>query len=127
MSVPCLERAEYAARMTAVKERVSAGGRPLLRRDDVRRLLLHATQLGRWNMTADLMARLGGPPRWCFLVTDVADTPWAAALERTTPGWRKQVHHVLGRERRPGVGVRFQNGAEQHLGVGVRGQAINGP
>ena len=100
-------------------------GLPELRGAGVRRLVLHVTQLGQWNMTANRMAELRGPPRWCLIVTDVADTSGAPALERATPRRWIEVHRILSGQSRFGVRIGLQHRAEQHFGVGVGGKAID--
>ncbi len=107
----------------------NAFGPPLLGGDGVRCLLLYAKQLGQWNMTADRMAQLRGPPRWCLIVTDAADTPGAPALVRASLGRGKQVRHILGRERLfdllSGATCRDSQGHKTEIGANIVG-SING-
>ncbi len=76
------------------------------------------------NVAGDRMALLGRPPRRRFPVTNLANAPRTAPLKRTSEGWRREFNDILGRQAGPNIGIRLQHRAQQHLGVGMRRQAI---
>jgi hypothetical protein len=71
------------------------------------------------------MAKLGGLPRWCLIVTDVTDMPGAPTMKRTSLGRGEQVYRILSGEYRFCIRIGLQHCTKQHFGVGVRGRAID--
>jgi hypothetical protein len=63
------------------------------------------------NVTGDRMALLGRPPRRCFLVTNLADTPRTAPLKWTSERWRREFNDTLGCQDGASVGIRLQHRA----------------
>ncbi len=77
------------------------------------------------NVAGNRMALLARLPRRRFPVTDLANAPRTAPLKGTSERWRREFNDTLGRQSGRGVGIGLQHRAEQHLGVGVGGKAID--
>ena len=76
-------------------------------------------------MTIDQMTRGDGTRRRGVGITDTAQTARTAPLERAPTRWRGQLDHIIRAQLWGDVGVRFQNGAQQNIGIGMEWRLIN--